>query len=308
MPSRLQQQADDDALLGNSGSQRMFLPWQAAGLQAQAAAAAAVPAQPFGELLPQWQTVSDRASMSVLPSMSGPAEAWGADGLSSFMGQQEEEQEAEQRQRRRFRLSGGDQRYSAEARSEAALALDLLVSLLLAPQQGPTDVEGLRYVRWACRLLHGGRPPKHSSLWPVYRDALEGLRWCQQGQWPPVMPAGQPPLGRLQQEPPVGEAAQQQAQPQEAPQQQPQPAAVVPAEGAAGFGAAAAGGAIAQPQCNVPGMQSLCAIAGEVAEELARTGRTQPNELQRPGLPSLGGGTAGGTAGSTAGGTVAAPR
>ncbi len=97
MPSRLQQQAEEDVLLGNSGSQRMFLPWQAAGLQAQAAAAAAVPAQ----------TVSDRASISVLPSLSGPAELWAGDDPPSFVGQQEDEQDAELQRGRRFRLAGG---------------------------------------------------------------------------------------------------------------------------------------------------------------------------------------------------------
>lgn len=120
MPLRLQLPPEEQALLGNSGSQRMFLPWQTAGLQAQAAAAAAAGAppgsmlaagQPAGEQLPQWQAASDGASMSVLPSRSGPAELWGADEPPSFAGRQEEDQEVEQRRARRFGLAGG--RYKA---------------------------------------------------------------------------------------------------------------------------------------------------------------------------------------------------
>lgn len=106
MPSRLGQPADEEALLGNSGSQRMFLPWQMAGLQAQAAAAATAAPQPAGDLLPQWQTVSDRASISVLPSLSGPAELWAGTEPPSFVGQHEEEQEAELPRSRRFSLAG----------------------------------------------------------------------------------------------------------------------------------------------------------------------------------------------------------
>ena len=106
MPSRLGQPADEEALLGNSGSQRMFLPWQMAGLQAQAAAAATAHPQPARDLLPQWQTVSDRASISVLPSLSGPAELWAGTEPPSFVGQHEEEQEAELPRSRRFGLAG----------------------------------------------------------------------------------------------------------------------------------------------------------------------------------------------------------
>lgn len=188
--------------------------------------------------------------------------------------------------------AGGNQRYSLEARGEAAVVLDLLVALLLAPQQGPADEDGLRYVRWACRRLQGGRPPRHSPLWPVYCDALEGLRRCQQGQWPPVLPAGQPGLGTLQQELPLDEPSQPQVQQQEAApqqqqqQQQPVPAvAAVPTESTVASGTAAA----VQPRGGPLAMQSLCVIAGEVAEELARSGRTHQETPQRQGLPAPGG-------------------
>lgn len=185
--------------------------------------------------------------------------------------------------------AGGDQRYSPEVRSEAALALDLLVSLLLAPQQGPADVEGLRYVRWACRRLQGGRPPRHGPLWTVYRDALEALQRCQQGQWPPALLVGQPPLGEVQPQPLLHEPAQPQAQQAEAPQQQQQQQpAMVPAEGAAAFGAASGGDTAVQPRGGMPALQSLCVIAGEVTEDLRR--RTQHEEPQWQGLAGLGGG------------------
>lgn len=66
--------------------------------------------------------------------------------------------------------------------------LDLLCTLLLAPQ-APPDVAGLRYVRWACRHLQGGRPGQHSPYAQTYRDALTALRRAHQLH---LMPAAQP--------------------------------------------------------------------------------------------------------------------
>ena len=160
--------------------------------------------------------------------------------------------------------------------------LDLLTSLLLAPQQAQADEDGLRYVRWACRRLQGGRSPRRSPFWPVYQDALEGLRRCQQGQWPPPLPPG---AQQQQQQEPEQPAAQlqQQAPTQQQPLGEQGPGAAAGPGG--GSGTPAAGAAVQPPA--MPAMQSLCVIAGEVAEEMARTPRPQQEEAQPREPPPL---------------------
>ena len=83
---------DAQASLPGSGSQRVAMPWQAAGLQAQAAAAtAAAGAAAAGSMAQsQWQSVSDANSLSVAPSRGGPVELAGGDEHPSGVAEREQ--------------------------------------------------------------------------------------------------------------------------------------------------------------------------------------------------------------------------
>lgn len=81
--------------------------------------------------------------------------------------------------------------------------LELLCALLLVPLEAPPDEQGLRYLRWVCRHLQGGRPGRRSPYHQVYTDALKGVRAAQRrqamasGRAPPQPQASQRPLPQL---------------------------------------------------------------------------------------------------------------
>lgn len=102
-------------------------------------------------------------------------------GTTAIVEQQEHQQPMHQQAS--FDSTDGGQRYSPEAKAEAAVVLDLLCSLLMLGWPCPNVEEGLRYVRFACKHLQGGRLKWRSSFRQVYADCRAALHLARRATW-----------------------------------------------------------------------------------------------------------------------------
>ncbi|KAL4458480.1 hypothetical protein ABPG75_013345 [Micractinium tetrahymenae] len=161
---------------GTSGSQQ-YRAWQAAGLAAAAAADSPEQQQEQRGGMPS----SAPVSLSVLPAQSAAVDADLLQEAQHAVRAQQQREHLRQ-QAVAFGLSAADERYSPQAKAEAAIVLDLLCTLLLAVPSRLADYEGTRYVRWACRHLQGGKVGRSSPFWPMYRDCEAALRSLNQRQ------------------------------------------------------------------------------------------------------------------------------